>query len=218
MPIVVSVEKANFKLVGPEWFPAGPAWARAREPERRAYRRRLGELAVEAKRRELRKGVGVDGKKFEPRKWPRPDHANGPPLSPHRAQSRFQRLLAFAVNAGGVTLFWRGGWAKVVGAHAFPRNNTWGKPKRPVRDAVGLTPTSETWVREQALLWWANRHPGRPKPPRPEPKPEPKPKPKPVPPPPTPKPKPAPIPAPPPKVGGTVEIEPKAPMPPGTVY
>jgi hypothetical protein len=155
MPLTVNEQRASFSLSGDDFSPPANdrVWKIAPESEKRAYWKRLGELAVERKRRELRKGLDAAGNKLKRvLKRSRPDGADGPPLSPHQAESRFQKYVAVRSTASGVTIFWMAGWAKVVGGHRS------GNANGVVRDVVGLSPASQRWVKESARRWWRNRH------------------------------------------------------------
>jgi hypothetical protein len=214
LEIAVNVAKASFTL-GADWLPEGfeaaPAALRA------AALKQLGTLAVAELRRQLRAGKDAHGGKLQAIRHRRPDGAQGPPLSPHQAGSRFQKWARFAVASGHVTVFWSHGWAKIVGAHAFPRARKGGW-SLPVRDVVGLAPAGRRRVKAQLDTWWAGKAPRvvpaskpTPKPkrkpavaaltrkypylgpylePRPTPKTGPKPRPRPRPTPPPPKPEP----------------------------
>lgn len=155
MPLTTDPKRANFTISGADYEPTDTTWSFASESEKRAYWKRLGELAVEAKRWELRRGIDVNGRRFAPvRPASRTDGAAGPALSPHQAESRFQRLLRMVGTAQQCTLFWSHGWARYVKYHAYRM----GPRTLPVRDAVGLSPGRQRWVREGARLWWSNRH------------------------------------------------------------
>lgn len=153
MPLVVNADKANFRISGADFEPwRDEAWQRAGTEERRQYWDKVGELAFHEKKKELRRGIDIHGKRLKPIKYRRPDGSTGPPLSPHQPNSRFQRNLSWANGANGCTVFWQGGWSRIVGAHASGYGNL------PVRDVVGLTVASQARVKEGARLWWSNRH------------------------------------------------------------
>src|SRR5262245_16195392 len=102
----MQAEPTNIKLSGPQFEPVNdPAWARATEKQRLAYWQHLAEFALDTKRKEIRRGIGVDGRKLKPVKpESRPDNAKGPPLIPHYAESRTAYLLASRSTSRGVTL------------------------------------------------------------------------------------------------------------------
>jgi hypothetical protein len=154
MPILVDEARATFRLAGPDFEPyRDEDWKRASEADRKAYWNEVGRLAYAAKQRELAQGIGVDGKPLFPVKHPRPDGAKGPPLSPHRIQSRFRRYLDWREGRDGVTLFWGHSWRAIVGYHML------GKGHLPVRNVVGLTLPSQNGIRERARRWWRARNP-----------------------------------------------------------
>jgi hypothetical protein len=166
-----NTEPLNIRLTGQEWEPAGPEWARASEADRRAYWRRLGEIALEVKRREIRRGIGIDGKKLKPVKpESRPDGAKGPPLIPHYAESRTINLLDVRTTASAATLYWKGhgrtSWAKILGYHAYKH----GARALPVRNTIGISPAGRKKIARDARDWWKRTHV------TPKPKPEPRPK------------------------------------------
>lgn len=155
MPLTVNVDKASFTVSGPEWEPKGAVSLRS-DADRRWWWKTFGDWCLAAKRRELRRNRDVKGKPFRPIKYKRPDGAKGPPLSPHQAGSRFQKWARVVGTSRQFTIFWSHGWAKVVGAHAWPRMRPggWALPKR---DAVGLTNASLKWAHELTLGAWRHR-------------------------------------------------------------
>lgn len=120
MPLITSPEfgkSASFTLYGDDWTPTGDEWARATAARKRDYWQRLGELAIVAKQNELRKGIDVRGKALTPvNQAYRRDKATGPPLTPHRAESRFWYRMRVSLRSDGVTVYWGDNWAKVVQA------------------------------------------------------------------------------------------------------
>jgi hypothetical protein len=157
-----TVTPADLRIVltGAEFEPTGPAWDRAIEAERRAYWRRLAEIAYFLKRQEIARGIGADGKKL-PHVKPesRPDRAKGPPLDPHYGESRTARLLAYSSTATGATLYWRASgrrsWAEILGYHARVGGEVQGAP---LRDTLGISPRGRARVVAQARDWWRLMH------------------------------------------------------------
>jgi hypothetical protein len=156
---IATVTAADLRIVltGAEFEPTGPAWDRATEAERRAYWRRLAEIAYFVKRQEIARGIGADGKKLPPVKpSSRPDGAKGQPLDPHYGESRTARLLAFSATATGATLYWRASgrksWAVILGYHARIGGEVRGAP---LRDTLGISPRGRKQVAVQARQWWA---------------------------------------------------------------
>lgn len=133
--------------------------------ERKAYWTRVGELAIQVKRREVLRGIGADGRPLiKVRPSSRPDHAKGPALVPHYAQSRTLRLLAMRVSENGVTLFWHSGhgrkqklpWATILGFHAD--GVVIGAY---VRNTIGISPAGMRKIEREAKQWWRNRRVNR---------------------------------------------------------
>jgi hypothetical protein len=159
----VTAADLRIVLTGPEFEPTGPAWNRASEAERRAYWKRLAEIAYFIKRQEIARGVGADGKKLPPvQPSSRPDGAKGQPLDPHYGESRTARLLAYSSTAMGATLYWRASgrksWAVILGYHARVGGEVRGAP---LRDTLGISPRGRKQVAAQARQWWTS---GRPRP------------------------------------------------------
>lgn len=139
--------------------PAVPSWEAAAAPDRLAFYREAGRRAVLAKRAELSRGIGANGRVMRPRKHPRPDGANGPVMTPHDEMSRTRRLLAARATAKGLTLFWHAGarrkdqrrpWGVILGFHAA------GAGRLPRRD-VRLSRRGITAVRDGMRRWWLAR-------------------------------------------------------------
>jgi hypothetical protein len=156
----VTAADLRIVLTGPDYEPTGPAWGRATEAERRAYWKRVAEIAYFIKRQEIARGIGADGRKLPPVKLEsRPDRAKGPPLAPHQAESRTARLLAYSSTATGATLYWRASgrksWALILGYHARIEGYVEGAPER---DTIGISPRGRARVAAQARDWWAARH------------------------------------------------------------
>jgi hypothetical protein len=155
MPLTVNEEKASFRLAGPDFEPeAGNVyWKNAGPSERKKYFDEVGRLAITRKRRDLEKGLDANGdklKKVLPKS--RPDGADGPPLSPHRVKSRFQRYVRVSASIDGVVIYWGYGWRKVVAGHRS------GRACGVVRDVVGLSKAAQRWVRDNARAWWKARY------------------------------------------------------------
>lgn len=140
--------------------PRVQSWSDAVPADRLAFYKRAGELAVEQKRAELARAIGINGRRMKPRKHPRPDGANGPVLTPHREASRTARLLDARATATGVTLYWHAGlgktthstpWGTILGFHAAGQVR--GAPVRDVR----LSTRGINKVRGEMARWWAAR-------------------------------------------------------------
>lgn len=139
--------------------PDSPSWRSAGPPDRLAFYREAGPLAVKEKRRELALAIGSNGRRMKPRKHPRSDGADGPVLTPHDEDSRTSRLLAARAFQDGLTLFWHSGiskgtrkaWGVILGYHA--RGQVRGAPVRDVR----LSKRGIGVVKRAMARWWADR-------------------------------------------------------------
>lgn len=133
--------------------------------ERKAYWQRVGEIAMQVKRREVLRGIGADGRPLiKVRPSSRPDGAKGPALVPHYAASRTLRLLAIRATEKGVTLFWHSGhgkrqklpWATILGFHADGL-----VIGAYVRNTIGISPAGMKKIEREAKQWWENRRKNR---------------------------------------------------------
>lgn len=132
-------------------------WDRASVADRKAYLKRLGEIAMERKHWELDRALDANtGEKMPARQKPREDGADGPVLTPHNRQSRSHRYMRMSAGSGHVTIWWSHGWGTVLGYHAD--GVVIGAYKR---DVIGLTPAGERKVAREALDWWRRNHPKR---------------------------------------------------------
>jgi hypothetical protein len=139
--------------------PDVPSWEDATTADKLAFYQEAGKRAVLAKRAELARAIGANGRRMKPRKYPRPDGANGPVMTPHDEDSRTRRLLAARAWGGGLTLFWHAGsrrkdqkrpWGTILGFHAAGAGRL---PKRDVR----LSKRGINQVRADMRRWWINR-------------------------------------------------------------
>lgn len=136
--------------------PSVRSWSSATAAERKALYEQAGKLAVKAKRDELTRAIGRNGRTMKPRKRPRPDGADGPVLTPHDRASRTDRLMDAKATATGCTLFWHSGirrgqkkpWGTILGYHADGKVR--GAPKRDVR----LSTRSINKVKADLARWW----------------------------------------------------------------
>lgn len=136
--------------------PTARSWSVASTAERKALYEQAGKLAVKAKRAELTRAIGRNGRRMKPRKHPRKDGANGPVLTPHDSASRTDRLMDSKATANGVTLFWHSGigrkqrksWGTILGYHADGKVK--GAPKRDVR----LSTRAITGLKADLARWW----------------------------------------------------------------
>jgi hypothetical protein len=153
MPQIRDRARAVFTLRGREFEPVGdPRWVHAPPSEKRAYWNEVARLAYEARRSELLKGVGADGRKLRPRRRRRRDGATGPVLDPHWSTSRFVTNLDYQGFPDRALVFWKRPWAKIVSYHALGLVRG-----APVRDVVGITPKAQERVAASARKWWSNR-------------------------------------------------------------
>jgi len=138
-------------------LPAADEWAAASVADRKAYLKRLGQLAMERKHWELDRALDAEtGEKMPARQRPRDDGANGPVLTPHNRQSRSHSYMRMSVGGAHVTIWWSHGWGTILGYHAI--GVVIGAYKR---DVIGLTPAGERKVAREALDWWRRNHPKR---------------------------------------------------------
>jgi hypothetical protein len=157
VPVIPEKARARFVLQGSDLEPTDLIAADDRD--RRTYWTQVAVLARNAKYRELRKGLDVNGQPLIPRQRVRRDRARGPVLIPHRNDSRFITQLRWKATSDGAVLWWRFPWGRIVAYHANRR----GPRRLPVRDVVGLTTESVNRVREEAFKFWAAfREKGRP--------------------------------------------------------
>lgn len=161
MPLTVDAKRSNFQVSGPDWEPIRDIWWEAATPARRqAYWSFLASRLKAAKDSELRRGLDASGEKLTRIKYKRPDGATGPPLTPHRASSRFRRYCRVVSTTDHATVFWGNSWAKVVGGHRS------GRACGVERDVVGLSPASQKRVKAEARKWWRDRYKPVPKAPK----------------------------------------------------
>jgi hypothetical protein len=153
MPLTVNEARSSFHVEGDDWSPVRDVWWQsATETRRREYWAYLGSRLRAAKDSELRRGLDATGERLARIRYKRPDGSTGPPLTPHRADSRFRRYCRVVPTASGATLFWGQGWAVVVGGHRS------GRACGVVRDVVGLSPASQRRVKAEARAWWRERY------------------------------------------------------------
>lgn len=136
-------------------LPPADEWEAASAADRKAYLRRLGEIAMERKHWELDRALDANtGERMPARQKPRDDGADGPVLTPHNRQSRSHRYMRASAGAKHVTIWWSHGWGTILGYHAD--GVVIGAYKR---DVIGLTPAGERKVAREALDWWRRNHP-----------------------------------------------------------
>jgi hypothetical protein len=163
-------------VIGPS-FPvaitAPPGVARASLAQRRAFWGAVSTFAIEAKERELRKGLDRFGNPMvalaqitikKRKSAVGPAHAYAPPLTPAYKLSRTRSLFTADVNdrATGVICWWLydaitgASWGEILDYHRQ------GSARLPVRDVIGLAPQSLARIQQQALAWWIAHPPGVP--------------------------------------------------------
>lgn len=148
MPLTSYPEKAQFRISGLDMSPRGLQGFPA--DEQKIYWRQIALYARDEKYRELRKGIGVDGRKLPPRKHPRSDRATGVVLVPHWSDSRFITELRWEGTPTGAVLWWKSPWGRIVRYHALGEVRG-----APVRNTVGLTSAGLDRVKRKAEKWWA---------------------------------------------------------------
>ena len=161
-------------VIGPSFeIPASIAprdVSRSSVDRRRAFWGAVAIYVIEAKERELRKGVDIDGNPLatlasstiKHRKSAMgPAHAHAKPLTPAYALSRTRSLFTAEVNdsATGVICWWLydaitgASWGEILEYHRT------GSDQLPIRDVIGLAPASLASVKRQAAAWWASNRP-----------------------------------------------------------
>ena len=162
-------------VIGPSFEIGGsiapPDVARAPVTRRRAFWGAVSVFVIEAKERELRKGVDIYGNPLaalasstiKHRKSAMgPAHAYAKPLTPAYALSRTRSLFTAEVNdnATGVVCWWLydavtgASWGDILEYHRT------GSDRLPIRDVIGLSPDSLAKVKRQAAAWWVIGRPG----------------------------------------------------------
>ena len=141
-----------------ELIPVPPELAAAAVDHRAVYWRLIGGRALAVKKAEVLEGVGADGEPLLPVQR----RQGGPPLIPHRANSRTYRLLALAARADGASLYWRSGggrttWPTILGYHAYIH----GPRSLPVRNTIGISPEGTRKVMAESETWRAGYKAGR---------------------------------------------------------
>lgn len=155
-------DQNSLRLDATSFLPEGE-WAAATDARRRRYLDRAGDFAVRLKLRQVRLGIGADGRRLRKvRPSSRPDNATGKPLDPHYGQSRAVRWLrdSAGAKAGTVTLWWSHGWGEVLGYHA--RGEVKGAP---TRDVIGWPVTYRREFERLCMRFWKTmaRYRGRPR-------------------------------------------------------
>lgn len=125
---------------------------------RATYWRLVGDRALRVKKGEILDGIGADGERLLPVQR----RGGGPPLVPHRANSRTYRLLALAARADGASLYWRSGggrttWPTILGYHAYKH----GPRSLPIRNTIGISPEGTREVMAESEAWRAGFKAGR---------------------------------------------------------
>jgi hypothetical protein len=136
------------------------AWRKASESVRLKYYTHAADIALSLKQKEIRRGVGVDGKRLAPVKpSSRPDGATGPPLTPHTAESRTRKWLRVSIGlkSGTITLWWSHGWGQILGWHGAGLVRG-----APVRDVIGLTSADLKKLHDEMRLYWLRLKRGKP--------------------------------------------------------
>lgn len=137
----------------------------AQSAEKRAYWSVVRTLVLNAYDRQLAAGVDRNGIPFAAlktrtilnrRSWSGHHDPYAPALNPAHHLSRSRSLLDARIEGEVVRVFWKAdpitgkSWGRIMGYHAAGAGNN------PVRDAMGLSPTSYAQVRVAAWLWWGS--------------------------------------------------------------
>lgn len=141
-----------------------PDWQSAPEGLRRAFWRYVVKLGLEAKDRELAAGLDCHGDPLRPiaastrarrRSAMGPADPNAPPLTPAYGLSRTRSLLRGRAHDGYAEFYWAydphtgRSWGRILGYHRA------GKGPLPVRDVIGISPASKSWVKARAWQAWS---------------------------------------------------------------
>lgn len=153
MPQFNRTDPPEIILTGLDVEPPDASWGTASRVQREAYFRQLAVFMRDGLYRQLRKGIGADGRRMPPRRRKRSDGATGPVLSPHWSDSRFRTQLRHEGTGRMARLYWLEPWASIVTYHAE------GKVKgAPVRNVVGLTEAEEAAAVKKARAWYAGQN------------------------------------------------------------
>jgi hypothetical protein len=163
-------------VIGPSFIVTGiapPDVTRAPMERRRPFWGAVVNFVIEAKERELRKGLDRFGNPMHAlaqstikrrKSAVGPAHAYAPPLTPAYQRSRTRSLFTAEVNdrATGVICWWMydeitgASWGEILEHHRT------GSARLPVRDVIGLAPGSLARVKQQAAVWWTANLPALP--------------------------------------------------------
>ena len=152
-------KKASFSILGPDAGPPKIPGVRVTAARRKAYWEMLARHVTARKNWSLARGIDAHGKRLKPvRPSACPDRATGPPLTPHRVDSRSRKWLRVQPfprnNPDRIVGFWSHNWATIVGYHA--RGEVRGAP---IRDIVGLSARDQAWCIATARKEWAAKYP-----------------------------------------------------------
>ena len=161
-------------VIGPSFeIPANiapPEVSRSSVGRRRAFWGAVAIYVIEAKERELRKGIDVHGNPLRAladftikhrKSAMGPAHAYAKPLTPAYGLSRTRSLFTAEVNdsATGVVCWWLydeitgASWGEILEHHRT------GSVRLPIRNVIGLSPASLASVKRQAGSWWTSGRP-----------------------------------------------------------
>lgn len=155
MPNELEITITRFQPPEPE------VWSRATEAQKKAWYALVGQKAEETLKARLLEGRDKYGHKLLRRLRPRSDHANGPPLSPHRDTSRSIRLIDSRATPSSCTIFWREGWGEILKYHKDGIPSRRGKR---IRDVGGFTSKERIEIYNLALKEWKPPTLEKPKP------------------------------------------------------
>jgi len=144
-----------------------PVWSQVTPSEKRRFFQFCRGQAESLMRRQLIQGIGADGQRLIPvapstrargrwRSKSGKGRASAPPLVPAYTESRTLKWLRSSVNhaIGTVSLWWSHGWMEVLGYHAA--GEVIGAP---IRDVLGLSPSNERRLRDEARRFWLRSRP-----------------------------------------------------------
>ena len=134
-----------------------PLWRSASPDLRRRFYQYAAETARALKLARLRKGEDVWGQPMVPvLSRSRRDRAAGPPLSPHRSESRTQKWLRASVGqrAKTIRLWWSHGWGRILDYHRAGVPRAGGAHGVVVRDVIGFQEEDEQVWRAALRRFW----------------------------------------------------------------
>lgn len=131
--------------------PDKEAWAAADAGKKREWFKLVADLMVTRLKARFLDGRDRFDRKFLKRINPRPDRANGPPLSPHNATSRCIKLMRSEFTDRLAKVFWDDDWGTILEYHQKGIRSRLGLR---VRDAGGLSQKEKNFIYGEADQKW----------------------------------------------------------------